>query len=173
MDELASWSRFPPALVNGRVLAFLERFYAGAPLPPLIKVLFLLGRASFLILSFLSPPLPYLSFTSRLLSSFAACLRLLSLAFASAIPAAAAVYIIVSSTKLPLSGGSMSPLHHVYLVSCHFTLFTLLFPIHQANCVLYRITNIDSVPELTVSLISSQTFRPFIVSQIISQYGVF
>lgn len=95
MDELASWSRFPPALVNGRVLAFLERFRAGAPLPPLIKVLFLLGRASFLILSFLSPPLPSLSLTSRrLLSSFAACLRLLSLAFAFAfaIPGAAAVY---------------------------------------------------------------------------------
>lgn len=135
MDELASWSRFPPALVNGRVLALLERFRAGAPLPPLIKVLFLLGRAS-LILSFFSPPLPSLSLTSRLLSSFAACLRLLSLAFAIAIPGAAAVYIIVSCTKLPLSGGSLSPLHLIYLDSCCFTFFTLLSAIHQRNCIL-------------------------------------
>lgn len=84
---------------------------------------------------FLSPPLPSLSLTSPSLSSFAACLYLPSLALAIAIPSAAAVYIIVSCTKSPLSGGSLSPLHLVYLDSCRLTLLTLLSAIHQRNFV--------------------------------------
>ncbi|KAL7901812.1 hypothetical protein HDV63DRAFT_52113 [Trichoderma sp. SZMC 28014] len=63
-----------PALVNGRVLAFLERFRAGAPLPPLIKVLFLLERASFDPL--LSLPAAAISVVNE---SFAELLRCLPL----------------------------------------------------------------------------------------------
>lgn len=70
---------------------------------------------------FLSPPLPSLSLTSPLLSSFAACLRLPSLAFAIAIPGAAAVYIIVSCTESPCQ---VAPCH--LCISTTLTLVVLL-----------------------------------------------
>lgn len=127
------------------------------------------------ILSFLSPPLPSLSLTSRSLSFFAACLRLPSLALAIAIPGAAAVYIIVSCTKSPLSGGSLSPLPLVHLDSCRLALLTLLSATYPPTQFCLNIASLISTrcQSLQYHLISStRTSRSVIVACIISHHGV-
>lgn len=104
---------------------------------------------------FLSPPLPSLSLTSRLLSSYVPVSR-----FCFCNLWCSCYYIIVSCANCPVCQGA--PCHLCISPTLPLVIFlssTLLSPIHQSNRVLYRITNIDSVTELTVSLISSRTFR--------------
>lgn len=80
---------------------------------------------------------PLLSLAAAAISvvneSFAELLRCLSSfavsRFAIATPGAAAVYIIVSCTKLPSLGGSLSPLHSVCLDSCRLTLSSFFSPL--------------------------------------------